>query len=182
MAHTILTSPAVRAAWHTWVPCAGMALCSWLAFVDRQVIAVLSPTIMAETGMNAQEFGRLVTFFFVAYTLGNPLWGSVLDFVGLRVGMLVAVAIWTTASASHAFMGTFFGFAMARAVLADAEADDLRLVEHRRGIAREIQLAVAVLARVFPRDVDLDVELDEGVAVHEEGPGKEAVEIGRAHV
>jgi MFS family permease len=58
---------------------------------------VLSPTIMAETGMNAQEFGRLVTFFFVAYTLGNPLWGSVLDFVGLRIGMLVAVAIWTTA-------------------------------------------------------------------------------------
>ena len=104
-----------------WVPCIGMALCSWLAFVDRQVIAVLSPTIMAETGMNAQEFGRLVTFFFVAYTVGNPLWGSVLDYVGLRAGMLVAVAIWTTASASHAFMGTFLGFAMARAVLGFGE-------------------------------------------------------------
>jgi ACS family hexuronate transporter-like MFS transporter len=98
-----------------------MALCSWLAFVDRQAIAVLSPTIMAETGMSAQEFGRLVTFFFVAYTLGNPLWGSLLDFVGLRVGMLMAVAIWTAASASHALMGTFLGFAMARAVLGFGE-------------------------------------------------------------
>ena len=85
--------------WQMWVPCFGMALCSWLAFVDRQVIAVLSPTIMAETGMNAQEFGRLVTFFFVAYTLSNPLWGSVLDYVGLRAGMLVAVSIWTAAKA-----------------------------------------------------------------------------------
>jgi ACS family hexuronate transporter-like MFS transporter len=98
-----------------------MALCSWLAFVDRQMIAVLSPTIMAETGMSAQEFGRLVTFFFVAYTLANPLWGSLLDYIGLRAGMLAAVAIWTAASASHAFMGTFLGFAVARAVLGFGE-------------------------------------------------------------
>jgi MFS transporter, ACS family, aldohexuronate transporter len=62
-----------------------------------------------------------VTFFFVAYTIGNPLWGSVLDYVGLRAGMLVAVAIWTAASASHAFMGTFLGFAVARAVLGFGE-------------------------------------------------------------
>ena len=40
-----------------------------------------------------------------------------LDFVGLRVGMLLAVAIWTGASASHALMGSFAGFAAARAVL-----------------------------------------------------------------
>ena len=110
-----------RSTFQMWVPCIGMALCSWLAFVDRQVIAVLSPTIMAETGMSAQQFGRLVTFFFVAYTVGNPLWGSVLDYVGLRAGMLVAVAIWTAASASHALMGTFVGFAMARAVLGFGE-------------------------------------------------------------
>ena len=118
---TMPAPPTARAPWQMWVPCVGMALCSWLAFVDRQAIAVLSPTIMAETGMNAQEFGRLVTFFFVAYTLGNPLWGSLLDYVGLRLGMLMAVAIWTAASASHAFMGTFLGFALARAVLGFGE-------------------------------------------------------------
>jgi len=119
--NTAASSLVARGTWRMWVPCAGMALCSWLAFVDRQVIAVLSPTIMAETGMSAQEFGRLVTFFFVAYTVGNPLWGSVLDYVGLRAGMLVAVAIWTAASASHALMGTFAGFALARAVLGFGE-------------------------------------------------------------
>ncbi|HVH29561.1 MAG TPA: MFS transporter [Vicinamibacterales bacterium] len=119
--HTTLAATSERVGWQMWVPCAGMALCSWLAFVDRQMIAVLSPTIMAETGMNAQEFGRLVTFFFVAYTLANPLWGSLLDYVGLRIGMLAAVAIWTVASASHAFVGSFLGFAAARAVLGFGE-------------------------------------------------------------
>lgn len=100
-----------------WVPCIGMALCSWLSFVDRQVLAVLSPTILADTGMSAQDFGNIVFFFFITYTLANPLWGSILDYIGLRIGMFAAVAIWTAASVSHAFMGGVLGFAVARALL-----------------------------------------------------------------
>jgi MFS transporter, ACS family, hexuronate transporter len=103
--------------WQTWVPCIGMALCSWLSFVDRQVLAILSPTILAETGLTAQDFTNAASFFFLAYTLGNPIWGSAIDFVGLRTGMLLAVGIWSVASLSHAWMTTFLGFAMARAVL-----------------------------------------------------------------
>ena len=103
--------------WRMWVPCFGMALCSWLSFVDRQVLTILAPTIIRDTGLTNQNFTDAASFFFLAYTLGNPVWGSVLDRVGLRVGMLLGVAIWTGASASHAFMGSFVGFAMARGVL-----------------------------------------------------------------
>jgi len=114
-------SPATTASrtlsWQQWVPCLGMALCSWLSFVDRQVLTILAPTIIRDTGLTNQNFTDAASFFFLAYTLGNPVWGSVLDRVGLRVGMLLGVAIWTGASASHAFMGSFLGFAMARGVL-----------------------------------------------------------------
>ena len=103
--------------WHTWVPCVGMALCSWLAFVDRQVLTILAPTIIRDTGLTDQNFTDASAFFFLAYTLGNPVWGSVLDRVGLRVGMLLAVGVWTAASMSHAAMASFAGFALARAVL-----------------------------------------------------------------
>jgi ACS family hexuronate transporter-like MFS transporter len=103
--------------WRMWVPCIGMALCSWLSFVDRGVLGVLSPTILSDTGMTAQDYGNVVFFFFIVYTFANPLWGSLLDYLGLRVGMLLAVGIWTAASASHALMGGFVGFAIARAVL-----------------------------------------------------------------
>src|SRR5499427_10676719 len=103
--------------WRMWVPCFGMALCSWLSFVDRQVLTILSPTIIRDTGLTNQNFTDAASFFFLAYTLGNPVWGSILDFVGLRVGMLLAVGIWTAASMSHAWMSTFVGFALARAVL-----------------------------------------------------------------
>jgi ACS family hexuronate transporter-like MFS transporter len=107
--------------WRKWVPCIGMALCSWLSFVDRQVLAILSPTILKDTGLTAQNFTDAASFFFLAYTLSNPIWGSILDYVGLRVGMLLAVGIWTAASMSHAWMSAFAGFALARAVLGFGE-------------------------------------------------------------
>jgi MFS transporter, ACS family, hexuronate transporter len=103
--------------WQMWVPCIGMALCSWLSFVDRQVLNILSPTIIRDTGLTPQDFTNATSFFFLTYTLGNPVWGSVLDYVGLRKGMLLAVGLWTLASMSHAWMASFAGFALARAVL-----------------------------------------------------------------
>jgi ACS family hexuronate transporter-like MFS transporter len=104
-----------------WVPCIGMALCSFLSFVDRGVLGILSPTILEETGMSGEDLGWVVFYFFLAYTFGNPLWGSLLDRLGLRVGMLLAVGLWTAASASHALMAGFAGFALARVVLGIGE-------------------------------------------------------------
>ncbi|HKE82489.1 MAG TPA: MFS transporter [Vicinamibacterales bacterium] len=117
------TAPATTATatWHMWVPCIGMALCSWLSFVDRQVLNILSPTIIKDTALTPQDFTTATSFFFLTYTLGNPVWGSILDRVGLRIGMLLAVGVWTAASMSHALMYSFAGFALARAVLGIGE-------------------------------------------------------------
>lgn len=104
-----------------WVPCVGMGLCSLLSFLDRQVFAVMAPTILQDTGLSAQDFGNLAFFFFLGQVIGTPLWGSILDFIGLRKGMLLAVAIWTVASASHGLMSAFAGFAVARFVLGFGE-------------------------------------------------------------
>jgi MFS transporter, ACS family, aldohexuronate transporter len=116
-----LGTPAAAVTWQMWVPCIGMALCSWLSFVDRQVLNILSPTIIKDTGLTPADFTNATSFFFLTYTLGNPIWGSVLDRVGLRVGMLLAVGVWTAASMSHALMASFAGFALARAVLGVGE-------------------------------------------------------------
>lgn len=103
--------------WQMWVPCLTMALCSWLAFFHRQILSVLAPAILAETGLNAQQFASISSYFFVAYFIGNPLWGSVLDYIGIRLGMLIGVSIWTLASVSHGWMSGFRGFAAARGLL-----------------------------------------------------------------
>lgn len=110
-------SPAHAPGWRMWVASSVMMICSWLSYVDRQILAVLSPVILADTGLSAERYTVVVSFFSIAYMVSNPLWGSVLDYIGLRAGMLIAVAVWTVASASHAWMAGFFGFAAARLVL-----------------------------------------------------------------
>lgn len=104
-----------------WVAPATMMLCTLMGYIDRQVLAVLSPTILEDTGMLASEYANAVAIFSLLYMLMNPVCGSLLDYIGLRRGMLIAVAIWTAASVSHAWVGGFMGFAMARAVLGFGE-------------------------------------------------------------
>lgn len=129
-----------------WIASVAMMLCSWLSYVDRQILAVLSPLILRDTGLTAQSYGEVVSAFSIAYMIANPLWGSILDYVGLRIGMLAAVTIWTVASTAHSWMAGFLGFAAARALLGLGEGatfpgglrasmDSLPPDRHSRGLA-----------------------------------------------
>ncbi|MEO8099129.1 MAG: MFS transporter [Acidobacteriota bacterium] len=121
--------------WRVWVAPTTMMLCTLLSYIDRQVLAVLSPTILKDTGLTASQYTNAVSAFSFTYMLTNPIWGSLLDYIGLRRGMLIAVSIWTVASASHAFVGqstaelggtagwfgAYLGFALARGLLGSGE-------------------------------------------------------------
>ena len=95
--------------------------CSLLSYIDRQILAVLSPMILGELKLNAQKYGEILSSFSFAYMLGNPIWGAVLDRIGLRRGMTIAVTLWTIACGAHAMLSGFLGFAIARAVLGFGE-------------------------------------------------------------
>lgn len=100
-----------------WIPAISMMLVSTLSYVDRNAIAVLIPTIQKETGLTAQQYGWIVAAFSYAYMLGNPLWGILLDRLGVRLGMLAAVGGWTVSSAAHALAGGLWSFAILRTAL-----------------------------------------------------------------
>jgi ACS family hexuronate transporter-like MFS transporter len=104
-----------------WVPVASMMLVSLVSYIDRNTLALLAPTLLEELHLSAEQYGWMISCFSVAYTLGNPVWGRVLDRMGLWRGMLAAVTLWTLASASHALVSTFAGFALARALLGFGE-------------------------------------------------------------
>lgn len=108
-----------------WAASVVMMVCSWLSYVDRQILATLSVAILADTGLSTERYTQVVSVFSIAYMLGNPLWGSLLDYIGLRKGMLAAVAIWSVASAAHSLVGhgaaAFIGFAAARGLLGFGE-------------------------------------------------------------
>jgi ACS family hexuronate transporter-like MFS transporter len=104
-----------------WSPIAAMMLLSLISYVDRNVLAILSQTILRETGLSAEQYGWIISAFSAAYLVGNPAWGLALDRFGLRAGLAVSLSLWTIASASHAFVTTAVGFAIARAALGFGE-------------------------------------------------------------
>lgn len=98
-----------------------MLLVSLLSYVDRNALAILAPTILQETHLSGEQYGIIIACFSYAYMLGNPLWGHLLDRMGVRRGMTIAVGIWTLASTAHAWASGFWSFAAARAVLGAGE-------------------------------------------------------------
>ena len=123
-----------------------MMLVSVISYIDRNTLALLAPTILRDTNLSAEQYGFIISAFSIAYMAGNPAWGVILDRIGVRRGMMASVAMWTFASASHAFAIGFRSFAAARAILGFGEGatfpGSMRAVmhtlppEHRsRGIA-----------------------------------------------
>ena len=104
-----------------WVPVVAMMTCSCLSYIDRQALTVISPMILHDTGLSATAYTAVGAVFSIVYMAANPLWGAWIDYIGLRAGMLLAVGIWTLASASHAWVAGFLGFAAARALLGFGE-------------------------------------------------------------
>jgi ACS family hexuronate transporter-like MFS transporter len=98
-----------------------MLLVSLISYVDRNTLALLAPTILRDTGLTVEQYGRIVSAFSFAYMIGNPIWGRILDRVGLRAGMMASVSFWTVSSVAHAFAGGFASFAVARAALGFGE-------------------------------------------------------------
>lgn len=104
-----------------WLPALSMMLVSTISYVDRNTLAVLIPTIMRDTGLSVEQYAWVVSAFSVAYMLGNPLWGRLLDHWGVRAGMLAAVSIWTLASTAHAWAYGFLSLLVLRVVLGFGE-------------------------------------------------------------
>ncbi len=98
-----------------------MTLMSLISYIDRNTLAVLAPTILAEMQLSNEEYGYIVMAFSILYMVGNPVWGRWIDRFGLRLGMTTAVSFWTLASMAHAFAQGFWSFGVARAALGFGE-------------------------------------------------------------
>ncbi len=116
----LLSSPSTA---HTdrWLPAVSMWLVSLISYVDRNTLAILAPVILSETHLSGEQYGFIISCFSVAYTIGNPVWGLILDRIGVRRGMTAAVGIWTVASVAHTWATGFWSFGIARAVLGAGE-------------------------------------------------------------
>ncbi|KQM62325.1 MULTISPECIES: MFS transporter [unclassified Sphingomonas] len=114
-----MTAPAGNRRWVvvTLVFCAIM-----LNYVDRQILALLKPTLEVEFTWSDQDYGNMVSAFQFAAAIAFLGTGWFIDRVGLRIGFALGVAVWSVAGMAHAFATTVAGFVGARVVLGAAES------------------------------------------------------------
>lgn len=105
-----------------WVICGLLFFATTINYMDRQLLGILAPTLQREIGWNEIEYASLVTSFQCAYALGLVCFGWLIDRIGTRVGLLLAVGAWSIASMAHGFVASVVGFAAARFALGLAEA------------------------------------------------------------
>ncbi len=93
-----------------------------LNYLDRQVLALLKPTLEAEFSWTEKDYASFVEAFQWA-TIGALLFaGWLVDRFGVRLVYGAAVVLWSVAGMAHAFASTVSQFVVARIGLAAAEA------------------------------------------------------------
>jgi MFS transporter, ACS family, hexuronate transporter len=101
---------------HAWALTLVATFTMAVSYVDRQTLAVIAPTVQAKLGIGEQPYGWLISAFSIAYLVGAPLAGRLIDRVGARRGLLVAVLVWSGVAAIHAVVpgyGVLFGLRIA---------------------------------------------------------------------
>lgn len=93
-----------------------------LNYLDRQVLALLKPTLQVEFGWTDREFGHFGSAFQIATAVALLGIGWFIDRFGVRWGYGLAVAVWSLAGMAHAYANTVGQFVAARVTLAVAES------------------------------------------------------------
>ncbi len=113
---------AIRGGGARWIIVAMVFVAIMLNYVDRQILALLKPTLEAEFKWSDQDYANMGTAFQIATAFAFLGTGWFLDRVGLRLGFALGVLIWSLAGMAHAFATSVPAFFAARIVLGMAES------------------------------------------------------------
>ncbi len=105
-----------------WAIVAMLFLSTTINYFDRVIIGILAPNLGAAFGWNEQEYGYIVFAFQLTYAIGTFFMGYVIDKLGTRWGMTLAVVLWGLASTCHSLARSWVGFAFARMGLGIGQA------------------------------------------------------------
>lgn len=93
-----------------------------LNYVDRQVIALLKPTLQAQFGWSNSQYSHMASAFQLSAAVAFLGSGWFVDRIGLRRGFAIGVGAWSLAAMAHALVSTAGGFLGVRAALGAAES------------------------------------------------------------
>jgi ACS family hexuronate transporter-like MFS transporter len=81
-----------------WGVVSVFALASTWNYLDRLVLSAAAPRVRAEFHLTNAQYGWVLSAFSLAYALASPAMGWLLDWLGLEIGIVWAVAMWSVSS------------------------------------------------------------------------------------
>jgi ACS family hexuronate transporter-like MFS transporter len=105
-----------------WTICAMLFVATSINYMDRQVIAILKPTLQQSIGLTEVSYGYIVDAFQIAYALGLLAAGRLIDKLGTRIGYMLMMAVWSLSAMGHALASTAMEFGFARFFLGLGES------------------------------------------------------------
>lgn len=94
-----------------------LAAFSVVNYLDRQALSVLAPTLRDELGITTAQYSYIVSAFLAAYAVGYLVAGRVLDRWGVKLGLAIALGVWSLAGIAHAAAIGWLSLAACRVVL-----------------------------------------------------------------
>lgn len=105
-----------------WIIISLIAVATVVNYIDRNALAVMWPSISAELGLDKNDYALVISFFMVGYAIGQSLFGKIFDMIGIRLGFVLAIVVWSVSIILHAAARSVTGFGLARFGLGIGEA------------------------------------------------------------
>lgn len=105
-----------------WAIISVLIVATALNYLDRQLLAALAPLLKTEFHLRNEQYGLILLVFSIVYAAAAPVTGLLIDRIGLKAGMGLAVAGWSAAGMFTGLANSFGGLLACRAALGGAEA------------------------------------------------------------
>ena len=105
-----------------WVIVTLVAIATVINYIDRGALAVLWPEISADLGLTKTDYAIIINVFTFAYAFGQSLFGKIMDWIGTRLGFVLAIGVWSLATILHSVANSLLTFSLFRGLLGVSEA------------------------------------------------------------
>lgn len=90
-------------------------------YINRQTLSVLAPVLTQQFHLSHTDYSKIVSAFQIAYALMWLVGGVLLDIIGTRLGLALAVVWWSVASALTGLANSVLTFGVFRFLLGMGE-------------------------------------------------------------
>lgn len=105
-----------------WTIVTLVAVATVINYIDRGALGLLWPEISEDLDMSKLDYAIILNVFTFAYAFGQTLFGKIFDWIGTRLGFVLSIVVWSTATMLHAVARSLVSFAVFRALLGLSEA------------------------------------------------------------